>query len=274
MNLCTILEGYTRAAVKWISKMKEQFTTNVINLKSYNISEADKIMVMYSEEKGLIRGVAKGIKKLNSKLGGRMDLLVANKLMLNKGRNLDTICQAEALNTFFNLRQDMNKLFYSLYCAEIVSNFGAENDPNSKEIYNLFYTFLEEISKAEKKELVMLCVLKFQLKIMNITGYSMELENCIKCSSTPKEGNIYFSIEQGGIFCEKCAENIGKKTQVHPKVLEFLNTILKENFTTHTKYDDLVNEKICDICINLMRNYIEYYSPKRFKTVQMLESIR
>ena len=59
----------------------------------------------------------------------------------------------------------------------------------------------EKSSKAEKKELVMLCVLKFQLKIMNITGYSMELENCIKCSSTPKEGNIYFSIEQGGIFC-------------------------------------------------------------------------
>ena len=45
--------------------MKEQFTTNVINLKSYNISEADKIVVMYSKEKGLIKGVAKGIKKNN-----------------------------------------------------------------------------------------------------------------------------------------------------------------------------------------------------------------
>ena len=41
--------------------MREQFTTNVINLKSYNISEADKIIVMYSKEKGLIKGVAKGI---------------------------------------------------------------------------------------------------------------------------------------------------------------------------------------------------------------------
>ena len=39
-----------------------------------------------------------------------------------------------------------------MYCAEIVANFGIENDPNSKEIYNLFYTFLDEISKAEKKE--------------------------------------------------------------------------------------------------------------------------
>ena len=43
--------------------MKEQFTTNAINLKSYSISESDKIILMYSKEKGLIKGIAKGIKK-------------------------------------------------------------------------------------------------------------------------------------------------------------------------------------------------------------------
>ena len=131
--------------------MKEQFTTNVINLKSYNISEADKIMVMYSKEKGIIRAVAKGIKKTTSKLGGRMDLLVANKLMLNKGNNLDTICQAEALNTFYKLRCDMNKLFYSMYCSEIVSNFGIENDPNSEEILTCFILFLKQFQMHRQK---------------------------------------------------------------------------------------------------------------------------
>lgn len=52
------------------------FVTDAINLKSYNLSEADKIIVMYSRDKGLIRGVAKGVKKPKSKLGARMDLLV------------------------------------------------------------------------------------------------------------------------------------------------------------------------------------------------------
>lgn len=254
--------------------MKEQFTTNVINLRSYSISEADKIIVMYSKEKGLIKGIAKGIKKTTSKLGGRMDMLVANKLMLNKGRNLDTICQAEALNTFFNLRNDINKLFYSMYCSEIVGNFGIENDPNSEEIYNLFYSFLDRISKAETKEESMLAVIRFQLKIMDITGYSIELENCIKCSKKPLDEEIYFSIEHGGILCKNCAEEIFKKVRIHKKITEFLNTLLKEDFNSHTKYDDLATEKVCDTCINLLKNYIEYYSPKKFKTVQMLESIR
>lgn len=253
--------------------MKEQFTTNAINLKSYSISEADKIILMYSKEKGLIKGIAKGIKKTNSKLGGRMDLLVANKMMLNKGRNLDTICQAEALNTFFNLRSDINKLFYAMYCCEIVTNFGTENDPNSEEIYNLFYTFLDNISCAKTKEQVMLSVLRFQLKIMNITGYSLELSECVKCHKTIGE-EFYFSIEQGGILCGHCALDINKKVKIHNKIRGFLNTLLNEEFNSHTRYDDLATEKVCDICINLLKSYIEYYSPKRFKTTRIIEGIR
>lgn len=254
--------------------MKEQFTTNVINLKSYNISEADKIILMYSKEKGLIKGIAKGIKKPTSKLGGRMDMLVANKLMLNKGRTLDTICQAEATNTFFNLRRDMNKLFYAIYASEIVTNFGIENDPNSKEIYNLFYSFLEKLSKSEKKEHIMLCMLKFQIKIMEITGYSIELESCVKCLDSIHNQDIYFSIENGGILCPECAKEYSKKTKMPERINQFLIAIQKEDFNSETKYDNLVTEKICECCINLMKNYIEYYSPKKFKTTNILESIR
>ncbi len=254
--------------------MKEQFTTNVINLKSYSISESDKIIVMYSKEKGLLRGIAKGVKKTTSRLGGRMDLLVANKMMLNKGRNLDTICQAEALNTFLNLRSDMNKLFYAMYCSETVANFGTENDPNSEEIYDLFYTFLESISNAKTKVQVMLSVIRFQLKIMDITGYSLELNECVKCLKPPLNNDIYFSVEQGGILCGKCAEDIYKKVKMPYKIKEFLNTLLKSGFNHHTVYDDLATEKICDICINLLKNHIEYCSPKKFKTTHILESIR
>jgi DNA repair protein RecO (recombination protein O) len=230
---------------------------------------------MYSKDKGLIKAVARGSKKTNSKLGGRMELLVANKLMLNKGKTFDSISQAEAINTFFNLRSDIDKLFLAMYGSEIVSNFGIENDPNSEDIYNLFYSFLNELSKAETKELSMLQVIKFQLKIMNILGYSIELNNCVKCVDklTEKE-EIYFSIDQGGILCKDCSTNVCKKVKVPYKIIEFLNTLLQEDFETHTKYENLITEKICDTCMNLLKNYIEYYSPKKFKTVEMLESIR
>lgn len=251
----------------------QNFTTNAINIRSYNLSESDKIIVMYSKEKGLIKGVAKGSKKTSSKLGGRMDMLVANKLMLHKGKNLDTICQAEALDTFMNLRRDMDKLFYSMYCAEIINNFGIENDPNSEEIFNLFYSLLETMSKAKTKEETLLSVLRFQLQVMNVSGYSLETDQCVKCNCKINEEEIYFSFEQGGILCKDCKPSSIGAQKMHYKIKDFIKVLQTTDFTEKTRYDELATEKVCDFCFKLLKKYIEFYSPKKFKTTQMLEIV-
>lgn len=89
----------------------------------------------------------------------------------------------------------MDKLFYSIYCSEVVHSFGVENDPNSEEIYELFYKTLEAVSKSENKVQLLLSVIKFQLKITHIAGYSLELENCACCGGTLDNDNIYFSAQ-------------------------------------------------------------------------------
>ena len=251
----------------------QNFVTNAINLKSYNLSESDKIIVMYSKDKGIIRGVAKGVKKTTSKLGGRMDMLIANKLMLHKGKNLDTICQAEAINTFKNTRNDMNKLFYSIYCSEIVHNFGIENDPNSSEIYDLFYTTLQSISQSKNKVELLISVLKFQLKLMHITGYSLELENCVECGCPIYKENIYFSAEKGGIVCPKCKIKSLHAAKLHYKLRDFMITLLQLDYKTKSRYEELANEKVCEFCFNLMKSYVEHFSPKKFKSTEILSII-
>ena len=84
--------------------MKKSFVTEAINLKSYPLNDDDSIVVMFSKTKGLIRAVAKGAKRPKSKLGARIQMFVANHLMLLEGRNLDTIAQAESVNTFSKIR--------------------------------------------------------------------------------------------------------------------------------------------------------------------------
>ena len=194
------------------------FVTDAINLKAYNLSEADKIIVMYSRDKGLIRGVAKGVKKPKSKLGARMDLLVANKLMLYKGKNLDRICQAEALNTFHKTRENMDKIFYSMYITEVVNNFGVEDDPCSKEVYDLLYKALDKISNASGSVEILIAVIKFQLKMMQISGFAIELDTCLCCGEPVKDTNMYFSSNMGGIICSECNETFKLHTIMHHKL--------------------------------------------------------
>ena len=122
--------------------MNNNYVTEAINLKSYSLNDADKIMLMYSKDSGLIKGVAKGIKKPKSKLGARMDLLVANTLQLLKGHSMDTILQAQTVNNFRHTREDFDKLMYSSYLTELIVNFGEGSEAASKEIYELLYKAL------------------------------------------------------------------------------------------------------------------------------------
>ena len=142
------------------------YVTEAINLKSYNLNDADKIIVMYSKENGLIKGVAKGIKKPKSKLGARMDLLVANTLQLLRGRSMDTIVQAQTVNNFRKSREDFDKLMLSSYISELVMNFGEGSESASKEIYELLYKALNRISDSAEKKDALIAVIKFQLKIL------------------------------------------------------------------------------------------------------------
>lgn len=249
----------------------QNFMTDAINLKSYNLSESDKIIVMYSRENGLIKGVAKGCKKTKSKLGARMDLLVANQLMLYKGKNLDTICEAKSINTFKNSRQNIDKLLYSTYISEIVTNYGVEDDPCSKEVYDLLYKALDRISNAKDTKEVLIAVIKFQLKIMEISGFGVELDTCLCCREQILDENMYFSSKMGGVICQECNEHLGVKTKMHNKLRDFLLAMLQFDFNYESNYDKKATEKVCSVCCDLLKEYVQTHCHKKFKSTQVIQ---
>lgn len=246
------------------------FTTDAINIKTYPLSEFDNIILMYSRQKGLIRGVAPGVKRPKSKLGARMQILVANKLLLNKGKNLDKITQAQALNTFSKLRKDLDKLTYSMYLAELIGSFCKESEQNSEEIYDIFYNSLEKIANSNEKKEILFNVLKFQLNLMEILGYGLHFKDCSICGCSIAE-NPMFSIENGACYCKKCS--LGRKiplVNIPIKIAEFLDEIAHTNVASKTKYDDLINLKIVETCFNLLKKYTSHLLPKELKVTRTI----
>lgn len=254
--------------------MQNSFVTDAINLKSYNLSEADKIIVMYSKEKGLIRGVAKGVKKPKSKLGARMDLLVANTLMLHKGRNLDTICQAEIVNSFYKTRQDIDKICYSTYVTEVVHNFGIEEDPCSEVIYDLLYKTLDTISTAQSKVDILLAVIKFQLKMMKETGFAIEFDKCLCCHTQVEDDTMYLVPTLGGIVCKNCASRLPhNKKQLPYKLRDFFKQMSINEFNEKGEFEQKANEKVCTVTFEVLKEYIKLKSPKKFNSTGILQEI-
>lgn len=237
--------------------MSKNYTTDAININSYNLSESDKIIVMYSREHGIIRAVAKGVKKPKSKLSGRMDMLIANNLVLAKGRNLDVVSQAEVLHHFKNIRFDIHKLSYSMYCAELVSVFGVENDFNSENIYNLLIDTLGKINSTAGKNNILANVLDFQMQLMDIVGYKIAVNNCA-CCFKPYTEDFGFSLQGGGVICPTCG-------QVSSSSKDFIE-VLKNPFICQ----DL---KLLEKSFNVLKDFISYHSQRKIKSLNFLECI-
>ncbi len=249
------------------------FVTDAINIKTYPLSEFDNIILMYSRQKGLMRGVAKGVKRPKSKLGARMQVLVANKLLLNKGRSLDRITQAQALNTFSKLRQDFDKLTYSMYLAEMIASFCRENEANSENIYDIFYLSLEKIANSNDKTEILLSVLKFQLKLMEILGYGLQLNNCSVCGCEIVE-NPMFSFTDGCLYCRQCADGRNLMLiKIPTKIRCFLDEIMCVDLNIATKYDALVNYKTVEACFEFLKKYINKLAPTKQNVLNTISKI-
>ena len=267
------LKKYLEACIKEQKLIMNNYVTEAINLKSYNLNDADKIIVMYSKDNGLIKGVAKGIKKPNSKLGARMDLLVANSLQLLKGRSMDTIIQAQTVNNFKKTREDFDKLMYSSYISELVMNFGEGSEAASKEIYDLLYKALNRISDAEEKKDALIAVIKFQLKLLLIMGFCVELDTCLCCRERVLDEEMYFSSKMGGIVCIECNEHLGLNLKMHHKIRDFLEAMLQFDFDYESDYDRKATEKVCQVCFNLLDDYIKTHTNKKTKSLKVLQEL-
>lgn len=246
------------------------YNIQAINLKSYNLGEADKIIVMYSREKGIIKCVAKGVKKSKSSLGGRMQAFMANRLLVAKGRNLDIVCQAENLESFSGIKTDYDKLSYAFYCTELINVFGTENDFNSSQIYDIIFETFKNISISDNNGDSIWAVLRFKLKLAEYLGYAVELDNCARCNNQEKKYKTYhfFCPETGGVVCSECFLKSKRTFEIDKRHIKLLRDALNYDFPFENEYKD---KELLFSSFNILKEFISQRSDKKLKTAEMIE---
>ncbi len=182
------------------------FETNAICLRTTPFREADLIVTFFSAEHGILRAIAKGIKKSTSKMAGACEPLTLNHLQLASGRNLHTLCHYDRLESFPHLRLDLEKLAVGSICVEIVRLLGRENDPDSRDIY---LRLAEALHQLDQQQTPWISVsLHFHLAMLEQAGYLPPLAQCVHCETgLPLDELPYFpfALEAGGLLCRQCA---------------------------------------------------------------------
>ena len=202
------------------------YKVTAIVLKRTDFGEADRLVTVYSLEEGKLRLLAKGIRKPTSRKAGHLELFTHVKLLVAKGKEIDIITQAEALEYFQTLREDLVRTGYAHYVAELTDGFMAEQDKNP----GVYHLLLDTFHRLEEDREAWPALRFFELRLLTLAGYRPELFVCVK-SREPLEATVnYFSPADGGALCPRCGEGKDGTTPFSASALKLMRFFLTREY--------------------------------------------
>lgn len=175
--------------------------TEGIVLKSFDFRETSRIVTFFTKEKGKMTGILKGIRKDSKKFGSSVDKFSVNDMVYYeyKKTDLHLVSQCDLLQYFFGLRKDYKKNMAAAYMIELVDMI-MQPEQTNHEVYQLMMDALNTLDKSEDINKV---VHLFQIKILQLSGFSPHLDSCVRCGKKIK-GRARFSLKDGGLLCLNC----------------------------------------------------------------------
>lgn len=221
---------------------------------------------MFMDKIGKVTVVAKGSKKSKSKFFSTTLPLCYGEYMLFKGRNLYTLNEGRIIESFQELLNELTTLTYASYACELI-DIGIIEEEGNNELFKSLVTVLYLLkTKAVDNELLLRA---FELKVLKLTGYSLNFDACCICRKSITASN-YINFQYYGGVCDECVKTSGMTvSRTAYNALKFLNNIPLDKVYRLNISSEVKNE-IYKVTSNLISNG---YS-KKPKSLQMLEYIK
>jgi len=202
------------------------FQTEAVVLRSIRYSEADRVLHLYSRERGRIGAIAKGVRRVKSRFGGRLEPLFRVDLLLHEGRGeLYTVTSAETVDPHPSLRERRDAIERATQACDAVLRLLDSQEPN-RAAYNLLCRELR-ILDGDPAAASRAQALAFRLKLLLAAGFAPELAACASCGE--REHLSAFSASAGGVVCPGCeAGSFPLGSEAHAFLVESLGRSLAE----------------------------------------------
>lgn len=237
-------------------------------LRTRDLGEANKILTLFTRERGKVSAVARGARRARSRLLATSQTFSHSRFLLYEGRGLHTVSQAELLSSFRPLREDLSRMAYASYIAELIDAFVDENEPNDA----LYRTILEGFTLMAGTDDLDLSARWFELRILDILGYRPEFAQCVACGADISSRSVHFHPVEGGVLCPSCAERAPGGIQVPLGVIRQCLRLIETpaarlGILRPSQGDRRVME-------SLLRAHIDHRLDRPIKSREFLEAMR
>jgi len=199
--------------------------TEALILRTYNLAEADKIVVCLTRSHGLLRGVAKGCRKLRNRFGASLEpfTLINLSYYAKENQELVSFRQTEILRSHFNLSADASILTGLAYIGDLLIEFSPPYQANET-LFRMTTACLDAISSFPTELQTVLRY--FEVWLLKIEGFMPDLKRCAECHRAFAEESVYMGSDLA-LRCSGCREGRGgamsKRLHAHLRTVERLS---------------------------------------------------
>ncbi|MGH9057902.1 MAG: DNA repair protein RecO [Acidimicrobiales bacterium] len=227
-------------------------------LRTHKLGEADRIVVLLTAGRGKVRAVAKGVRKTKSRFGSRLEPPTHVSLLLYEGRQLATVTQAEAVDHFRPIRDDLDRMTDALVLLEAVDQVAQEGEADPQ-LYRMLVGALRTLAEQASP----LLVAGFYWKLLGVQGVAPILDRCARCGAGPGGDLVAFDPVEGGALCRACRRG----PAVTPEALAVIRAILGGDLRTAlTLPAGPVTAEVSDLAVLTLEAHLE----RRLRAVRLL----
>ena len=243
------------------------FKCHGLIIKKNNIGESDRILTIFTDKFGKVRAKAKGVRKTLSRLAGHLDLFCLTNLVLAEGKTLDVIIEAQTIECFPILGQDLKKTAAVFYLAELVDKTIGEHEPNLK-IFHLLLKVLQKILLKNDE----IYLRYFEINLLKYLGFRPHFGRCMHCQEKLKPTRNFFSPKEGGVLDIDCRQEDPTAIEISVSAIKLLRLMLQEDLDKFSKIKASMEVK--KEMKRILSLFLNYTLEKKLSSAGFLEKIK
>ncbi|MBS1250353.1 MAG: DNA repair protein RecO [Chloroflexi bacterium] len=240
--------------------------TEGVVLRRKNFGETDRLLTLFTRKLGRVTVIAKAVRKPTSRKTGHVEPFMRSMLLIAKGRNLHILTQAETIDAYTPLRENLEGIGYGAYVVELMDAFTYEEGANLT-LYKLLITTLERLSRGDIPQVALLY---YELRLLEEVGFHPEFFNCVECGKEIKEEHQYFSGKVGGVVCPTCGERErgNHLRRISPRALKYLRHFQRNHYLD--LQDITIPSALIPQVEGAMRYYLAYVLERKLNSPEFL----
>lgn len=251
-----------------MAKPPRVYKTSAIVLRQRRLGDADKIVTFYSANFGKIDAVAKGVRRITSRLAGHVEPLSHGNFMFAHGRNLDVVTQVQTIETFEVVRDDLDRLSRALYVAELVDRATEERAEN----FALYHLLLNTLRRLAQPNDLDLTVRFFEMGLLAELGYRPQLDSCAGCHRALPAGDATWAPSVGGVVCLECRPVDAPVRSLSPNALHVLRLLQKGDIAEIARLE--LAEELADEIERVLRDALHFALERDVRSAAFVDAVR